>query len=145
MQRITLTGKILHTYEFREDGTTRLFTLPGRMAENGNSDICAINRTSDFTGELIVLYADGRLRFTYRGQEGPKFDLRDVACDSERRIIVLECTKTTSLSLLSPNGTFLRFLLSDMFDYPYTLALYQNTLWIGFREGVVKVYTYTAE
>ena len=50
VQRMTLTRKVLHTYEFREDGVTRLFTLPGRTAENGNSDICVINRTSDETG-----------------------------------------------------------------------------------------------
>ena len=50
VQRMTLTGKVLHTYEFREDGVTRLFTLPGRTAEYGNSDICAINRISGFTG-----------------------------------------------------------------------------------------------
>ena len=145
VQSMALTGKILHTNEFREDGTTRIFTLPTRTAENGNSDICVINRTGDYTGDLIVLHGDGRVRFTYCGQKGRKFDPRDVACDSDRRIIVLEMTKTTSLSLLSPNGTFLRFLLSDMFDYPHTMALYQNTLWIGFQEGALKVYKYTAE
>ena len=144
VQRMTLTGKVLNTYEFREDGTTRLFTLPGRTAENGNSDICVINRTGVYTGELIVLYGDGRVRFTYRGQEGRKFDPRDVACESDRKIIVLDCTKR-SLSLLSPNGVFLRYLLSDMFDYPNTVALYQDTLWIGFVKGAVKVYKYTAE
>ena len=145
VQRMTLTGKVLQTYEFQEDGKTRLFTLPGRTAENGNSDICVINHTSGNTGELIVLHGDERVRFTYRGQEGQKFYPIDVGCDSHRRIIVLECTKTTSLSVLSSNGTFLRFLLSDMFDYPHTMALYQNTLWIGFEKGAVKLYKYTTE
>ena len=32
VQRITLTGKVLHTYEYREDRTTRLFTLPGNIS-----------------------------------------------------------------------------------------------------------------
>ena len=145
VQRMTLTGKVLHTYEFQEDGITRLFTAPTRTAENGNSDICVINRTGDYTGELIVLHEDGRVRFTYRGQEGQIFNPIDVACDTERRIVVLEYTKTTSLYLMSSNGAFFRFLLSDMFDYPVTMALYQNTLWIGFEKGVVKVYKYTAE
>ena len=145
VQRMTLSGKVLRTYEFRENGDTRLFILPGRMAENGNSDICVINRTSGSTGELVVLHGDGRVRFTYHGQEGLKFNPADVACDSDRRIIVLELIKTTSLSLLSSNGTFLRFLLSDMFDYPDTMALYHNTLWIAFQKGAVKVYKYTAE
>ena len=39
VQRMTLTGKILNTYEFQEDGVTRLFIFPRRATENGNSDI----------------------------------------------------------------------------------------------------------
>ena len=141
VQRMTLTGKVLHTYEFREDGVTRLFTVPWRAAENGNSDICAINRTIGDAGELIVLHGDGRVRTTYLGQEDSKFDPRDVACDSRRRIIVLDSTKKR-LHLLSPDGTFLRYLLSDMFDYPTRMALYHDNLWVGFFKGAVKVYKY---
>ena len=139
---MTLTGKILHTYGFREDGVTRLFTYPYRTVENGNSDICVVNRTSRDTGELIVLHGNGRVRATYRGQEGSEFDPRDVTCDSRKRIIVLDCNKEHCLHLLSPYGAFLRYLLSDMFHYPHTLALYQDCLWIGFQDGTVKVYKY---
>ena len=32
VQRMTLTGKVLHTYEFLEDGVTRLFTFAERTA-----------------------------------------------------------------------------------------------------------------
>ena len=145
VQRMTLTGKVLHTYEFRMDGVTRLFTLPERTAENGNSDICAINSTSRSTGELIVLHADGRVRFTYHGQEGREcqFGPTGVACDSTCRIIVSD-VNNNCLDLLSQDGTFMRYLMSDMFYSPYTLALYRGSLWIGFYEGAVKVYKYTA-
>ena len=143
VQRMTLTGKIIHTYEFRVDGATRLFTLPVRTTENGNSDICVINRTSSRTGELIVLHGDGRVRFTYCGQGHSEFDPRDIACDSIRRIIVLDCNKTNSLHLLSPDGKFLRYVLTDMFDsFPYVMTLYQGNLWIGFGKGAVNVYKY---
>ena len=141
MQRMTLTGRILRTYEFREDGTTRLFTLPGRTAENGNSDICATNRTSGYTGEMIVLRKDGRVRATYCGQEGSEFDPTDIACDPKGRIIISDC-KNKSLHLLKQDGTFLRYLLSDMIDFPHVLALYQGNLWVGFDNGPVKVYKY---
>ena len=144
VQRMTLTGKVLHTYEFREDGVTRLLTFPFRTTENGNSDICVINRTSNDTGGLIVLHCDGRVRATYRGQEDSEFafDPTDVACDSKGRIIVLD-ENNKSLHLLSPDVTFLRYLLSDMFDDPATIALYQGSLWVGFENGAVKVYKYT--
>ena len=144
VQRMTLTGKVLHTYEFKEDGVTRLFTLPWRTAENGNSDICVINRTGEDPGELIVLRGDGRARASYRGQEDSSFafDPSDVACDSKRRIIVSDFTNKC-LHLLSPDVTFLRYVLIDMFDNPNTIALYQGSLWVGFYHGVVKVYKYT--
>ena len=145
VQRMTLTGNVLHTYEFREDGVTRLFTWPQMTAENSNSDICVTNLTSGTTGELIVLHADGRVRFTYHGQEGSEFKFCPfaVACDSKSRIIVSDGANKC-LHLLSPDGTFLRYLMSDMFGHPTIIALYQDKLWIGFHKGAVKVYKYTA-
>ena len=141
VRRMTLEGNILHTYEFREDGTTKLFVFPWKTSENGNSDICVINRISDVTGELIVLYGDGRMKFTYRGQEGSEFGPSGVACDYKRRIIVSD-VNTRSLHLLSQDGAILRHLLSDMLENPSTLMMYKNNLWIGFRDGTVKVYKY---
>ena len=141
VQRMTLTGKVLRTYEFQEDGKSKLFTHAFRMAENENSDICVINRTSDDTAELIVLHGDGRARATYRGQDS-KFNPTDVACDLMSKIIISDCANR-SLHLLSPDGTFLRYLLSDMSDYPITMALYQGSMWIGFLNGAVTVYKYS--
>ena len=141
VQRMTLTGKVLHTYEFQEDGVTRLLTRPWRTAENGNSDICVINITSDYTGELIVLHGDGRVRATYRGQKEARFNPSDIACDSKRRIVISD-KASKSFHLLSPNGTFLRYLLTAMFEYPQTMTLYQDNLWVGFQDGTVKVYKY---
>ena len=144
VQRMTISGKVLHTYEFQGDGITRLFIFPGRATENDNCDICAINRTSSKTGELIVLHGDGRVRTNYLGQDDSEFKLYpfDVACDSKRRIVVSDCNNKC-LHLLSQSGIFLRYLLFDMFDHPITMALQQDSLWIGFWEGAVKVYKYT--
>ena len=91
-----------------------------------------------------MLHGDGRVRTTYRGQgdSGSEFDPFDVACDSKKRIIVLD-DNNKSLHLLSPDGTFLRYLLPDMCDIPCTIALYQGSLWVGFYKGAVKVYKYT--
>ena len=81
VQRMSQNRKVLRTYEFQKDGTTRLFTYLSEMTENGNSDICVINRTSDGTGELIVLRRDGRVRFTYRGNHDVGFNPSSVASD----------------------------------------------------------------
>ena len=141
VQRMTLTGKVLHTYEFREDGTTRLFTFPYRTTQNGNADICVVNAFNSEHGELIVLHQDGRGRASYHGQGGSDFDAPNVACDSNCRIIVSDYNNR-SLHLLSPDCIFLRYLLSDMFDNPEAIALYQGCLWVGFPQGEVKMYKY---
>ena len=145
VQRMTLKGKVLNTYEFREDDVTRLFTLPWRTAENGNSDICVINRFTPEYGELVVMYQNGRVRFTYHGQQNVMFDPADVACDSKCRIIVTDRINK-SFHLLSPNGKFLRYIFSTVMSptspEPYTLTLNRDYVWIGFAEGSVKVYKY---
>ena len=141
VQRMTRTGRVVRTFEFQDDGTTRMFTLPYRAEENGNSDICVINDTSNVTGELIVLHRNGRVRATYREHAGSILNISDVACDSMNMIIVADL-RSRSLHLLGPDCAFLRRLLSDMFDYPQTMALHQDTLWVGFNDGTVKVYKY---
>ena len=87
-----------------------------------------------------MLHGDGRVRATYRKQDS-NFDPRDVASDSKKRIIVSDCTNR-SLHMLSPDGTFLRYLLSDMFDFPQVMVLHQDNMWVGFDKGAVKVYKY---
>ena len=140
VQRMTLTGNVVNSYEFKEDGTTRLFTLPGKSTENGNTDICVINGISSNDAELVVLYRDGRLRFKYGGQNP-----RDVECDARCRIIVSNLTTENSVHLLSPNGLLLGYILSDdviLDNTPWRISLYGNNLWIGCRDGTVKVCRY---
>ncbi|XP_062615091.1 uncharacterized protein LOC134276816 [Saccostrea cucullata] len=40
VRHITVTGDVIHEHEYQEDGHTRLFTLPGSVTQNSNSDIC---------------------------------------------------------------------------------------------------------
>ena len=144
VQRMTTSGKVLHTYEFREDGATRLFTWPGRTAENVNSDICAINLLSEDSSELIVIRIDGRVRCTYRGIDSHnKFRPLGVACDSDGRILVADHANQT-LHLLSPDCRFLRYLSSGMVAGPTVIALSQSKLWVGYPFGIMEVYKYTA-
>ena len=144
VQRMTLNGKVINTYEFRDNGTTRLFTLPYRTTENCNSDICVVNITSEDTSELIALDRNGLVRFTYHGQGDCKFGPTDGACDSRGRMIVSD-SHNKSLHMLSPDGTFLRYLLFDLVHKPRTIELCQDNMWIGFGDGTVIVYKYTTE
>ncbi|XP_022336251.2 uncharacterized protein LOC111132719 [Crassostrea virginica] len=114
VRHVTLTGDVIHEYEYQDDGQTRLFTLPRRVTQNSNTDICVINRTSRTSGELMILSFSGSLKSVYPGQDQrKKLYLLDVVCDSYSNIILSE-RSNSSLHLLSPEGKFIRYLLTKI-------------------------------
>ncbi|XP_062569727.1 uncharacterized protein LOC134231778 [Saccostrea cucullata] len=142
VRHITVTGDVIHEYEFQEDGHTRLFILPSTVTQNSNSDICVVNCTSANTGELVIMSPSGRKKFVYRGQNlTENFNPADVVCDSLCNILVTD-PRNKQIHLLSPDGEFLKFLPDNEVNRPYSLSLYMSTLWVGYREGVVKVFQY---
>nr|XP_022339233.1 uncharacterized protein LOC111134477 [Crassostrea virginica] len=145
MRHVTLTGDVIREYEYQEDGQTRLFTLPLRVTQNGNTDICVINETSNTTGELLILSFSGSLKSVYPKQEHRhNFFLSDVVCDSYRNIIVSEAQKRF-LHLLSSDGEFMKYLLTEnQVNKPLSMSLKKSTLWVGDNKGRVKVFQYNS-
>ncbi|XP_062599217.1 uncharacterized protein LOC134260684 [Saccostrea cucullata] len=143
VRHITVTGDVIHEYGYQEDGQTRLFTCPARVTQNSNSDICVVNRTSLTTGELVIVSVSGRMKSVYRGQNMTKnFFPTDVVCDSLCNILVTD-RASKNIHLLSPVGEFLKFLLSGReVNGPARLSLYKSTLWVGYYDGLVKVFQY---
>ncbi|XP_061185001.1 uncharacterized protein LOC133193016 [Saccostrea echinata] len=143
VRHITLTGDVVHEYEYQEDGQTRLFTLPDRVTQNNNGDICVVNHTNLITGELVIMPPSGRMKSVYRGQNVTKnFDPADVVCDSLCNILVTVISNK-QIHLLNSEGEFLKFLLTDNeVTSPYALSLYNSTLWVGYWKGFVKVFEY---
>ncbi|XP_062587311.1 uncharacterized protein LOC134248944 [Saccostrea cucullata] len=144
VRHITVTGDVIHEYEYQENSQTRLFTLPSHATQNSNSDICVVNRISAYTGELVILSPSGRMKSVYRGQNLTEdFNPADVVCDSLCNILVTD-TNNKQIHLLSPDGEFLKFLLQqNEVNHPVTLSLYKSTLWVGYWEGLVNVFQYT--
>ncbi|XP_078336965.1 uncharacterized protein LOC144626566 [Crassostrea virginica] len=143
VRHVTLTGDFIREYEYEEDGQTRLFTWPDRVTQNGNTDICVINKTSETTGELLILSFSGSLKSVYPKQEHRhNFFLTDVVCDSYCNIIVSEKQKS-SVHILSSDGEFMRFLLTEnQVNNPFAMSLKKSTLWIGDYDGRIKVFQY---
>jgi hypothetical protein len=140
VRHMTLTGDVIHEYKYQEDGQTRLFASPLRVKQNGNSDICVVNKTGDTNGNVVILSISGRLRSVYKGQNLKEFFPLDVACDSRCNIFVSDFFNH-QIHLLSPDGEFLKFLLNE-FEVigPSALSLYGSTLWVGNFQGVVKLF-----
>ncbi|XP_062613441.1 uncharacterized protein LOC134275200 [Saccostrea cucullata] len=143
MRHITVTGDVIHKYEYQEDGQTRLFTLPYRVTQNKNSDICVVNRTIANAGELVIMSLTGRLKFIYSGQNlKKKFCPTAVLYESLCNILVTDLNNN-QIHLLSSNGEFLKFLLTQNEEnHPVRLSLYKSMLWVGHWEGLVKVFKY---
>ena len=120
-----------------------LFTWPWRVTQNGNTDICVVNWTSDSSGQLVIFFFSGSLKCVYpeRDQRN-KLNLIDVVCDSYSNIIVSELSNS-SVHLLSPDGKFMRYLLTqNQVNDPFAISLKKSTLWIGDYQGLVKVFQY---
>jgi hypothetical protein len=141
LKHMTLTGDVIRDYEYQEDGQTRLFTGPYRVQHNGNSDICVSNWTSETTGNLMILSSSGRVKSVYHGQDlKENFTPYDVACDSHHNIHVTD-TANHRVHLLSADGEFLKFLLTeDKVLVPSALSVYGSTLWVGCGNGTVKLF-----
>jgi hypothetical protein len=141
LRHMTLTGDVIRDYEYQEDGQTKLFTEPVRVKQNGNSDICVVNTTSDDKGNLMILSCPGHLKSVYHGQNlNEDFFPSDVACDSRCNILVTDLSNHR-VHLLSPDGEFLKCLLTeDEVLAPFALSLYGSTLWVGCGDGTVKLF-----
>lgn len=139
VRHVTLNGDVIREYEYREDGQTRLFTWPGRVRKNGNKDICVINMMS----KLVIVSFSGSLKVIYFGQDPrEEFNVTDVVCDSHFNILLCEA-KNSKIHLLSPEGKFMRYLLTEnQVNHPFAMSLKKTTLWIGGDKGFVKVFRY---
>ncbi|XP_062604642.1 uncharacterized protein LOC134266412 [Saccostrea cucullata] len=129
VRHITVTGDVIHEYEYQEDGHTRLFTSPYRVSQNSNSDICVVNLTKGATGELVILSTSGRMKSVFRGQNlTENFYPTSVVCDSLCNILVTD-RASKNIHLLSPDGEFLKFILTENeVNCPIRLSLYKSTL-----------------
>lgn len=143
VRHVTLSGDVIHEYEYQENGQTRLFNALRRVKQNGNTDLCVVNGTSQSAGELEVLSISGSLRNIYSGQRlVNRFKPTDVICDSQCNIIVTDYFNS-HVHLLSPDGDFFKYLLTENgVRNPSSMSLYKSTLWVGDKHGHVKVLQY---
>ncbi|XP_078322927.1 uncharacterized protein LOC111124118 [Crassostrea virginica] len=143
VRHVTLTGDIIREYEYQEDGQTRLFTWPSMVKQNANNDICVINWKNKTNGDLVILFNAGSLKSVYSGQKQKReFKPTDVANDPHCNIILSEANNST-IHLLSPEGKFMRYLLTEnQVVHPVAISLRSSTLWIGDAYGCINVFQY---
>lgn len=134
-------GRVLKEYEFELDGQTRLFACPYRAVQNGNLDICVVDVLTANSGRVVVLRKEGALKFRYFGFDSTKpFDPSMICCDVSNNLLVSDYSNDR-VHIITADGQFIRYLLTNQNGLlkPYCLAMVNNILWIGCRDGKVKV------
>jgi hypothetical protein len=151
------------TIESYEGG--RLFTLPDRVAENVNGDICVIDRTGGGNSHLCVFSSIGKFRYSYPdisfeqqeqaipGHALKKHSFRDVCCDSLGNIIISD-EKSSEIIVLTKHGGRKCLLtnrlqraglnLTPHFYRPSSLGLDSDgKLWVLQKQGITVVDLYS--
>jgi hypothetical protein len=129
-------GKQQHTYQY-DSNKHRLFTLPHRITTNNNKDIVVVDRTSDYTGRVVVVGWEGGLRWTYTRHSKinvtTQFNPYDVVTTTAGYIIVCDLS-THSLHVLSEQGDILtcKVMEDTGIKYPFSLDIdMKGQLWVG--------------
>ena len=147
VRMVTPSGDVLHSYEYGEDGITPVLTCPQRVTQNYNSEVCVVNKyeiaKGNWRGNVCVFYEDGGLRFVYNGHDG-EFNPCGICCDSLCNIICVN-NMHDKIHVVNSEGSFLKYLFTrdTCVPKPIALALHRGVLWVGSREGEVRVYRYS--
>lgn len=138
-------GREKMVFEYHENGK-RLFTLPFRIVQNKNEDICVLDNLSEEQGVLHTISKGGSSQFIYEGNPGQQhsFCPVDVVCDNFCNLIVMDA-KNYAIHLLDSMGNFMKYLRTDPEDRKasLSLALYGDILWTGGHSGHIRVYRYS--
>ena len=143
VRMVTPSGDVLHSYEYREDGSPML-TRPIYVMQNNNSDVCVINQfqgpNKKLCTNLCVFYEDGPIKFVHAGE---KFAPYGICCDLLCNIICVNGIYET-IHVISSEGSFLRYLFTrdTCVSDPFSIALHRGVLWVGSEKGEVRVYRY---
>ncbi|XP_033725014.1 uncharacterized protein LOC117315002 [Pecten maximus] len=140
----------------RDNQGQRLFCRPGRLKCNKrNGQIMVGNRTGETAAHIVVFDTDLRLLFRYLGNGralssdddfnenliNTDFFAVDADFDIFNNIVVVD-NHTKSVELLDCYGQLLQIVTQDS-DAPRSLCVnFDQTLWIGFTNGKVKVIKY---
>ncbi|XP_062575304.1 uncharacterized protein LOC134237216 [Saccostrea cucullata] len=116
---------------------------PYKLEPHSRRLVRHITVTGVTTGHLMIMSPSGRMKSVYRGQNlTKKFGPTDVVNEALCNILVTDLLNK-QIHLLRPEGEFLKFLLSENeVKSPYLLSLYMSTLWVGYDDGLVRVFRY---
>lgn len=150
LRRFSFDGQELQTIQFQtkksffgRQTSSNIFTYPFRIAENEQTgDIAVINRTGDFTGELVVLGNDGDVIFRHsQTEDGETFSPWDVTFDVMGNVIVSDrYSRNIQMFKISEKT---KCLLHSCSYTPHAIESFPDgKLWIGHSNGKISIIQY---
>lgn len=144
--KISQKGNVLQKLEKDEEGNA-LYSLPYRICENINDDICVVDWTDSAEARLVVTDQTGKLNFIYNGfrEEGHSFRPGGIACTPSGMILVCDIYWDI-IHLLNVDGQCLKLLNSQRLGGlygPCDISLdADGFLWVGGCKGNVQCLKY---
>ncbi|XP_048759378.2 uncharacterized protein LOC125668977 [Ostrea edulis] len=124
--RLSISGRIVQSIG------SRLFTIPRKVTENANTDICVIDKMHDQHSRLCVLSSAGILKFQYSSMSP-----WDVCCDQYSHIIAIS-RLGVDVQILDKNGLLLQvFSAADTAISALSISMDVDTIWVAGTKGCV--------
>lgn len=128
-------GKDVESFEY-DDNNEPLYRDPRYITESKpNGDICV---TDTIRKILIAVESSGKYKYSYsKSYDDLKFNPQNICADSEGRLLLLDVGQQTSIiHVLSADGQFLRFVMSNHFRSVTAMSIdTKDRLWIANREN----------
>ncbi|XP_033728242.1 uncharacterized protein LOC117317533 [Pecten maximus] len=144
--KISAKGSVLQRFEKDEAGNA-LYSLPYRICENANDDVCVVDWTDSAEARLVVTDQTGKLNFIYTGfkEDAHSFRPGGIACTPAGMILVCDIYRDI-IHLLNGGGQCVMLLNSQRLGGlygPCDISLdADGYLWVGGCKGNVQCLRY---
>ena len=123
--------------QYNGNSNEHLFTMPTKISELRNSNLCVLDRLSEENGRVVVISQSSKVQFTYEGLQGNQaFDPCDVTTHNSSIFIV---ERKFGLHEITENGQFARYILDQTSIWnPLSVVIdSESKAWIGCENGYI--------
>lgn len=139
VERLSLTGKLLNTYQHDPSDNTLLFSSPFHLTENINGDIWV---SQQMGGQVVVINREGKRKFIYTRIHMPG----NIDHNKYGHVTIIDFVKK-QIHLVDVNGDFIQLIsVKDTASFrPQALAHDEHSrLWIGCENNTMFAVKYVS-
>lgn len=126
--KLSVSGRIVQSIG------SRIFSIPKKVLENTNTDICVIDKLQDQSSRLCVLSSAGSLKFQYSA-----LSPWDVCCDQYSNLVLISRHRA-DIQILDQYGALLQTVLAVGLDTAFSascVTIDPEAIWVAGTNGNV--------